>query len=183
MENENAMQSAEQPGSEKNPGNKPQQGQQPTDKEQENYKKVVLAGLKILYSDETHQGVMKLLQSAADEGPAVAIASVAAMVITQLDDKAGGKIPEDVILPAAAEILTEVARLASAAGVFEVDESVIKEAMTQLTQVLAMKYSGGGQESQPGGQPQQPAGPDQGAAPVTGQQRPGMINNAMPGGV
>ena len=62
------------------------------------------------------------------------------MLITSLDQKSGGKIPEVVILPAAAEILENAGQLANDAGIFEVNQNVVGEAAQLMVMSLADKY-------------------------------------------
>lgn len=113
--------------------------EEPTPAEQASYDKVVLAGLKVLYSEQTHAGIVQMLERGKDS-PAKALADVAATLILQLDRKSGGKIPEMVILPAAAELLEEAGQLAAAAKIFPVDEAVLSEAMQRMIVDLAEQY-------------------------------------------
>lgn len=116
-----------------------QQGEQATPEEQESYEKVVLAGLKVLYDDQTNPGVMKMLQAQKDD-PAKALADVTSMVITQLDEQSGGTLPEVTILPATEEILGEVAGLAAKAGIFQPDDRALALASQQTLRQLGDHY-------------------------------------------
>jgi hypothetical protein len=107
-----------------------------TPQEQQAYEKVVLAGMKVLYDKSTHAGIVNMLRSG---DPAEAIANVVTTVMAQLDKKSGGKIPETVILPAAAEILEDTAQLAGKIGI-QVDERVTGQAMQRMVMGLAEEY-------------------------------------------
>jgi len=126
----NAQKSAPQPAESQSGG------ETVTPEEQQNYEKLVLASLKVLYSEQTHQGIVKMLQSG---DPAESIANVVTTIILQLDKKSGGKIPEEIILPAAAELVDEVAQLAGKIGI-QVDERVTGQAMQRMVMGLAEEY-------------------------------------------
>lgn len=107
--------------------------------EQSAYEKVVLSGMKIMYDNATHNGIMQMLTSGKAD-PAKAMANTVSMIIIQLDKKSGGKIPGVVILPAATELLGEVAQLAGKSKLFQVDERIANQAMQQLLMSLAQEY-------------------------------------------
>lgn len=108
--------------------------------EQESYKKVVMAGLTTMFQDgSTKESILKRLKAGADNPPQ-ALADIATMLITALDQKSKGTIPEVVILPAAAEILENAGQLANEAGIFEVNQNVIGEAAQIMVMSLAEKY-------------------------------------------
>lgn len=104
---------------------------------QEAYERVVLAASDVLYSEETMPDVLNLLKS---DDPAKAIADATVMLIGQLDEQSGGTIPEDVIIPAAAEIAELIAELGQAKGLFQVDEQVLGRAGQHLLIGMAELY-------------------------------------------
>lgn len=106
---------------------------------QEAYDRTVMGGMAVLFDDPMHDSVIKMLNSGADN-PAKTLADVTAMIILQLDEKSGGEIPEDVILPAAEEILSQAAELAGNAKIFEVNDQVISVASEELVTQLAAHY-------------------------------------------
>lgn len=110
-----------------------------TPEEQDQYKRVVLAGMKILYSKESSAQFVSMLKSGADD-PAKALADATSMLIVQLDSKANGAIPDVVIAPAAAELLGLAAELAVKARLFEVDDAVKAKAAQQLLLSLGKEY-------------------------------------------
>lgn len=114
-------------------------GEPATPQEQNAYEKVVLAGMKVLYGKESSAQFVAMLKAGADD-PAKALADATSMLIVQLDKKANGAIPEDVILPAAAELLGLTAELAEKARLFTVDEAVKAKAAQQLLLSLGNEY-------------------------------------------
>ena len=164
------------------PGQADQQQNQAAPEEQDAYERVVLAGMKILYGDGTHESIMKLLDKNKGN-PANAMAEATAMIITQIDHKAAGKVPRQVILQAGIELLAMVGELAEKSNKFEADEGIIKEAGEMVIHKLSKHFGKEQAGQQPPGQEQpgqQP--PAQAASP---QQQPsrssGIINNAMGG--
>ena len=113
------------------------EGEAVSPESQQNYEKFVLAGMKILYSEQTHQGIVNMLKQ--DE-PADAMANVVTTIVTQLDQKSGGRIPEEVILPGAAELLELVAELGQKTGTFQADERTLGLAMQKTVMNLAEQY-------------------------------------------
>lgn len=120
-------------------GNGATGGEQPTPQEQEAYDRVVMAGMKVIYDKTTHQGVMQMVAQQKDE-PAKALAYATCLIVEQLDKQSGGKIPQTVILPAAAEIMGLIAELADAAGLFKADDRIMGQATQELIIDLAKKY-------------------------------------------
>ena len=94
--------------------------------EQQAYDQVILSAGKVLYEDETYPQVEKMLQSAPS--PAEGISAVSVMVLNGLDEKSGGKLPDEVLLPALGGIVELVAELADAKQIFPVDEAVMNRA-------------------------------------------------------
>ena len=137
-----APEQAPQEGAE---GLAPQEGEVPpqeagaTPEDQEAYDRVVMAGIKVLSGKKSNASIMKMLEQQADD-PAKALAEAASVIMLQLDDKAGGKIPEGVILPAAAEILEEVAEFAQKSGTFAVEQTVVDQATELMITRLAQEY-------------------------------------------
>lgn len=123
-----------------------QQGEAATPAEQDAYTKTVLAGLKVLADDKSHQQVMQTLQQG--DRPDSAMANVVVSIMTELDRQSQGKIPEAVIIPAAMEILAELGDLAQTAGVFEVDDATMTGAAQQVVMKLLEQYGVNSQDVQ-----------------------------------
>jgi hypothetical protein len=107
--------------------------------EQVAYEKVVLAGMRILYGDSTRERVLKSIEAQADM-PAQAMGTVITMIMVQMDEKSGGMIPEEVILPAAAELLEHLGELVDAAKVATVDQDVLGQAAQFMLMGMAEQY-------------------------------------------
>lgn len=114
-------------------------GEAPTPEQQQHYERLVLAGLKILYEKKTSGPMIQHLRQRA-ENPAEALADTAAMVITQLDKAAKGKIPREVILPAAGEILSEVAMLAEKSSAFTATEEHKADAVQLMIMAIVQQF-------------------------------------------
>jgi hypothetical protein len=114
-------------------------GDQPAPQEQDAMDRVVLASLKVIYDPKTHQGIVNGLTQGKDD-PSKALADATTLIITQVDQASGGKVPEQVILPAAADVLGELANLAMKAGIFQVDEKTSNIAMQKTMAQLAEAY-------------------------------------------
>jgi hypothetical protein len=115
------------------------QGNEATPEEQDAYDRVVAAAGEVLYDDKTNPDIMNMLKSKQDN-PAQALADVTSMVVIQLDEQSGGKIPEVVILPVVEEILPMVAELANAAGIFKPDDRTMNLAAQQTLMELGEHY-------------------------------------------
>jgi hypothetical protein len=108
--------------------------------QQEAYDNVVMAGMKILFENKkTSEGIVKRLKADKDK-PAKALADTAAMLMLQLDQQAKGEIPEEVILPAAIELLEQTSELADSMGLFPIDDAVLNRAGQLMVTNLAEQY-------------------------------------------
>lgn len=151
---------------------------------------LVATGMHILYDKKMHPKFIKLLTANADQ-PALALSDTTLKLFQYIKDKTKSKLPDEIVAPAAIELLMTVAQLAFTAKLFKVDKAIFEEAVAMVTQGLIKMYSIGQQEiaaymqeqglAQPGAQ--QPGQPGTGAPP--GQpnaqppsQTPGILNNA-----
>ena len=110
----------------------------PTPEDQEAYERTVLAGIKVLSDPKTNPKIMKMLKSEGE--PAKILASATTAIVTQLDEQSGGTVPEIVIMPAAGEILEQVAEFANESGVMKVDKMTQDKAAQLLVMELADTY-------------------------------------------
>ena len=107
---------------------------------QDVYDNVVLAGMKVLFDNKkTNEGIVERL-TADKANPAKALSDTAAMLMIQLDQQAGGSIPEEVILPAAIELLEQTSELADSLGLFLIDDAVLNRAGQLMVTNLAEQY-------------------------------------------
>jgi excinuclease UvrABC nuclease subunit len=111
---------------------------------QDDYEKTVAAALSVL--TESSDQVVQMLQQ--QEDPATALGETTALLIANIDEQSGGQIPEDVILPAAEEVLGNISELAEQAQVFEITEEVVQKAGDILELELAEIYGVDPEEAQ-----------------------------------
>lgn len=135
--------------------------------------KVVAAGQKVMYSEQTRELVVQELQQAKDpEAIGSAVAKLAAVLMNQ----SKGTIPPQVLFPAAMLLLLEALQFLEEAGAIEASPEMVAQcsqalgsAFLQAMGVTPEKLQGmigqGGQGAQPAG-PADPAGPT--AAPPPG---------------
>ena len=139
------------------------------------YERIVLAGMKVMFSQETHKMMLQELQG---EGPieqrlAKGIAGLMAILWKQSNQT----MPPQLVVPAAMELLLEAIDFINESGQEEVDEQTIGEAI-RLTIGAVLQQFGVNEETvkqaaaQEGGQP--PAG-GEGQPPAEG----GIVGNAM----
>lgn len=140
-------------------GDQTPQGGQATSEEQDAKDRVVMAAMEMIYNDQADpqsgktgsDGVVGMLQAGA-EVPSATLPGVAAQIIMFLDEQSGWKIPDSVILPAAAEIMALLAELGEKSGAFQVDDQMVQEMGPILQNVLKTEYSKAPQSQM--GQPQ-----------------------------
>ena len=97
----------------------------------ENTEKVVLAGQKLIYSDDYNDTILESLKNGADDAPE-AIAHATFVAMQALDEASGGKLPEDAIVPAAIKLLEEVAIIGKESGTVQVDGNTLPQAQQRL---------------------------------------------------
>lgn len=111
-----------------------------SDESQDIYDRVVTAGMKVLYEDEnTKQQIVSRLQADSDN-PAKTLADTVTMLMIQLDQQAGGKIPEDVIIPAAVELLEQTADIAESLDIVPIDNAIMNHAAQLMMVSIAEEY-------------------------------------------
>lgn len=147
--------------------NPPDEGGEPaTPQEEQAMASVLNAAMTVIYSDQSHEKIMATLQQAGR--PDAALADVAAGLMLEIDQQAQGRVPETVILPATMAIIALLAELATAAGLFQADDTVLAMAAQQATMTLMQEYGANPQDVQA---LIQQIGPDQVKAMVAEQQQ------------
>lgn len=127
--------------------------------------RVVMAGMKLMYSKETRQFLINGLNQDAPVDDR--LATEAAGIIKMLDEKSNGTMPREIIVPAAVALMMEMVRFMMESGIATPTGAEIKSAMQKLTMIILDQYGilakmQGGQE-QPQQQEQMP--PQQEQAP------------------
>lgn len=112
------------------------------------YQRVVVAGMKVLYSPQTRQ---MLITGLRGDGPvAEKVASQIAGVMKTLDMQAGMKIPKQILAPAAITLMMDLFKLLDAAKIKYAPEDV-STASGLLVKLLVQEYTLMQQTTQPGG--------------------------------
>jgi hypothetical protein len=121
-------------------GEETEAGEEASPQEQDVFTRIELGAMSMLYDDKTHAGFVKMLK--AGEGqPAKVLATTAMTVFSEIDKQSGGKIPEEMIIPALVEgVLGAVVDLAEKTKAFPVDENVAGKAVQELLVMAAQQY-------------------------------------------
>lgn len=115
-----------------------------TPEEQEAFERTKLAAEKILYTEKTGDELMKMVSTA--NTPEDGIAEVASMVVLQVDEASGMRVPEQVILPVAQEVVADLVEMTNEAGIGEIDNATAQRIMSKVTTDLMEAYGTGEQE-------------------------------------
>ena len=100
------------------------------------YERVVMAGKKILYSEQMAPQIQQLLQAPGDMGQKLGTGVAALMAL--LVDKANGTMPPQLILPAATELVAEAGAFLKDAGAKVTDQD-IAEGMAVMVETILSK--------------------------------------------
>lgn len=106
----------------------PQQAAQPQPQKRQTSpetQRIVIAGKKILAQPEIARQIVQMMKAESD--PATGIAKATVFLVRQILQKAKGAPPE-AIIPAAQEILIDVAKVGAAAGLFKFSPELIGQA-------------------------------------------------------
>ena len=144
-------------------------------------RKVVMAGMKIMYDKKTFQTFMAGMKK--NMPMPQKLATEAAGLVKMLQDKANGSIPRQVLIPAASMLLLEIAQFMTDAGMAEPTPEDLKAAKELLDPLMAkafpnVKARTGGPVAPASAPPAAP--PEQAPQPMPMQG--GLIQN-MQGGV
>ncbi len=96
----------------------------------EAYDAAIQYAMTALYKQGGAKQLAAALRSAGDN-PAQAMADAAYQMMQIIDEKTGGDIPDEELVPLATEVLTEVAEVGEAAGL-QIDGATIAEAMKAM---------------------------------------------------
>jgi len=105
---------------------------------QEPYERVVLAGMKLLFSKETNKAVVGVLQN-QDGDLAQRLGKSIAGLLAELYRKSNQTMPPQVIIPAGVELLMQAADFIRKSKIEPINNKIIGDAMdTMVTTVLQM---------------------------------------------
>ena len=142
--------------------------------------RLVLAGMKVMFSPQTHELAMRQVQEAED--PAAGAAVGVAALMSQLTSRVKGELPPPAIVPAALILLMEALAFLAEGGQVELTDEVVADATQDLAGYLMQKLGltpdkvAAAQDviRQGGAQSAPPAGP-----PDAGMPRGGLIGSQM----
>jgi len=148
-------------------------------------KKIVAAGMKVMFSKETHQYMTEMLDKEGEISGKLGYGIGELMGVLFQESK--GRIPGQLIMPAAAILLVNACEFIERTGE-EMNMDIFSEALQILTaglkqnlEALGSKQGQPGQQGQPPGQQGMPQGAPQPAQSAPPQ--PGGLMNAQPQGV
>jgi hypothetical protein len=137
--------------------------------------RIVLAGMKVMFSPETHQLMLQAIRS--DTDPAHAVGMGVTQLLTLLFKESKGSMPIPAIVPGGVLLCCEALDFMEKAGMVKVTPQIIDDTVQTVTAYLMQKLGytpdqmariaqGGAQGGAPAPQGAQPAAP-QGAAPAS----------------
>lgn len=134
-------------------------------KDVEIFQRVVLAGMKLMFSEQTFPMLKNGLTKDSVPLPQ-RLAMETAGIFKMLMEKSGKKIPTQLIAPVGLMLLMEMGKFAADAGIAKPNEDDVKQASSILLKHLHSTYAGAQQpapaQPAPAQPPQQPAGIMQG---------------------
>lgn len=148
--------------------------EEPGDEETESagpeYEKFIAAAKVVLFKEGgLAERIAKTLKASDD--PVAVLADEVYRLVAALDERSGGMLPDELLAPAAADILGMVAEIAMAAEV-ELTTEQVSQAMISMVERY-MKESGEDPEAQMPGQPGSPPAPP---SPPSAQAPPQSVN-------
>lgn len=137
----------------------------------EPYERVVLAGYKVLFSDETHDAIIDQL---AGDGPiAQRVGEGITRILGMLFTESNGTIPPEVIVPAGIELTVAASDFLIKGGLEDMTTRDVGDAVGTMIQTVMSKFDVKPENVQEGGAP--PAEPGAEPAPQPG----GLVGGAM----
>lgn len=129
-------------------------------KDMEIFQRIVLAGMKLMFSEKTFP-MLKAGLTKADVPLPQRLAMETAGLFKMLMEKSSNKIPIQLIAPAGAMLLMEMAKFAADGGIAKPTQKDIAEASGLLLKMLHKMYASGQQQAPAAPQQQAPAAPAQ----------------------
>lgn len=123
---------------------------------QDLYQRGVLAAMKILFSDQTHEMLLKALQEKGSLGQVVGKA--AAGTLGYVYSVAKGQLPSQLLAPIGVEIVMNIFEFLETAKKAQPTADDFGEAMSTMLTIIMSQIQGGDQQEAPQPQPQAPQG-------------------------
>lgn len=111
-----------------------------TPQEQFDKDKIVTMAMDMLYTEDGRFDAATRYVKEGSNNPVDALSDLTYMIMGQLDDTIEEGLPEESVLPAASEVITEVAEIADKSGAFPVDEALLNAAMQKLIAKIAQEF-------------------------------------------
>lgn len=145
-------------------------------KDMDIFQRVVLAGMKLMFSEKTFP-MLKSGLTKVDVPLPQRLALETAGLFKMLMEKSGNKIPIQLIAPAGAMMLMEMAKFAADGGIAKPTQKDIAEASGLLLKMLHKMYAGG-QQQPPAAPPAEPMPQQPPAAPAQPMPPAGIMQGA-----
>jgi hypothetical protein len=153
----------EQPGAPDETEGTEQPGQ-PQPGGQQDFERVVIAGMKAIYAEGVSEQLIQMMQKA--QNPAQGLATATALIMGELVRQSQGSMPPQVVQPAMMDIMRFIGELAEAAKILDSTPQLIQQALPMAAQMLQQAQQQGAQaQAQPGGAQPQPQMPPAAAQP------------------
>jgi len=104
---------------------------------EQNVEKASNVALQLFYDKESHESLMAMI---TEEDPMGGAALIAGELIQAVDEKSGGHMPDDVIFPAAMDIMSEIMEYVEGQGIHQFTEKETGLASMLLIKKLADDY-------------------------------------------
>jgi hypothetical protein len=110
----------------------------------EAYDRVVLAGMKLMFGDKTHQMALSQLKG---EGPlSVRLGRAIANMVVTFFNESNNTIPPSVLIPAGTYLIAQAADFLRQAQMDEVSNKAIADAMQVMVEEVVRKFGGNTQK-------------------------------------
>lgn len=126
--------------------------------------RIEIAAKKVLAKPEVAKAVVGMIRGAGD--PARGIAQATIFVMKQLGSMAKGAMPTQAVVPAAQQVLVDVAKLGAAAKLYKITPELIKQAAMLAIQMFTQSVQAKKQQAPAQAPAPQPAAQPVAAPPV-----------------
>lgn len=180
MMQQGQMQPGMQPQAKPMGGQPPAAGQAPQGaaKHADMYKALVIDGMRAMYGEKTRAAFLKSIEQSGDK--AKGVAGEVAGIIRLLDEKAGMKLPKQVLIPVGVALIVDALDFLERSGKIEGAAEMAQPAVSAFIAIMAAEYKAldakRGAQQPPGGPPQAQPQPPQ---PAPQQQQPMGLIGAM----